>query len=140
MTYLKSFDQLNGKFKETTTKIKAQQLLLSGIREQIKNIKANDNRFFIVRWLSDPQELIDAKQKETTHKSALSQLLKTQKTLQNQIDDISSKISDLQEKHEQALNRCRPKPLRPTSAEQREEEMLKLRLKNIREKRNGNKN
>ena len=138
--YLKSFDELNGKFKQTTTSIKVQQLLLSGIREQIKKMKDNDNRSFLAKWLSELPELTTAKQKENTYSNTLSQLIKTQKTLQNQIDDISSKISDLQEKHEQALNRCRPKPLRPTSAEQREEEMLKLRLKNIREKRNGNKN
>ncbi len=138
--YLKSSDELNDKLKETTTSIKVQQLLLSGIREQIKKIKDNDNRFFLAKWLSELPELTTAKQKENTYSNTLSQLIKSQKELQNQINDISSNISDLKEKHEQALNRCRPKPLRPTSAEKREEEMLKLRLKNIREKRNGNKN
>ena len=138
--YLKSSDELNDKLKETTTSIKVQQLLLSGIREQIKKIKDNDNRFFLARRLSELPELTTAKQKEKTYSNTLSQLIKSQKELQNQINDISSNISDLKEKHEQALNRCRPKPLRPTSAEKREEEMLKLRLKNIREKRNGNKN
>ena len=138
--YLKKSEELSDKLKEKEESIKAQQLLLSGIREEIKNIKENDSRFFFVKWFSDPPGLTDAKENEATQSDILLQLKETQKTLNKQVSALRYKIKDLSKKHETALNRCQPKPLRPTSDEKHEEKILKLRKKIIMEKKNGNKN
>ncbi len=138
--YLKNYGALSAKWKMADANVTAQQVLLAKIRKQIQTIKDNDNRFFIAKWISDPPELTAAKNNEAAQNAKLSQLVKTQKALKDQVTTLSSKISDLSENHENDLKLCRPKPLRPTSEEKHEEEILKLRQKNIREKKNGNKN
>lgn len=127
--YLQDYGVLSEELKVADANVTAQLVLLSKTRKQIKTIKDNDNRIFFAKWFSDPPELTDVKEKETAQSATLSQLVKTQKALKDQVTAISSKISDLSEKHENELKQCRPKPLRPTSAEKHEEEILKLRQK-----------
>lgn len=138
--YLKELNDLSALLNETEVNIATKEALLSGIQKQIDKIKENDDRFFIARWISDPPDLTSAKEKEAAQSATLSQLVIKQMTLKDKVTALNSKISDLSENHENDLSRCRPKPLRPTSEEKHEEEILKLRQKNIMERKNGYKN
>ena len=137
---LKRIDELSEELKETEARITITDVQLSDIRTRIKSIKEKDKRFFITKWLSELPELSAAQKEEADQSTIRSRLMEAQNVLNKQIEGLKSKNAELEEKHEKDLKLCRPKPLRPTSAEKREEEMLKLRQKNIREKRNGNKN
>jgi chromosome segregation ATPase len=136
--YLKELEVLSAKLKETKVSVDTQKTILSDIKKQVKTIKENDDRFFIAKWFFDTRELTAAKEKETAQSAKLSELVKIQNVLKEQVTALNTKISDLSEKHENDLKRCHPKPLRPTSDEKHEEEILKLRQKNIRERKNGN--
>lgn len=138
--HIKKADKLSEILDETEENIKNQEKQLSNTRKKIQMILENDNRFFIVKLVFDPPELKAAKINEIAQKAALSQLQKERESLTKQISDLNSDISNLEKNHTNDLKWCRPKPLRPTSDEKHEEELLKLRQKNIKEKKNDNKN
>lgn len=117
------------------TECEAATSRVTAAENKVKKIKEGDDRFFLVKMFSDTPGLENAKKALLSEKKSLGELQKKKKDLSQVIDEIKKKIAELDKQHEKNLRRCKPRYLRPTAAEAREEKKLLFRKDEIEKRR-----
>lgn len=115
---------------------------ISSAEKKVKQIKDGDDRFFLVKMFSETPGLESARKAVTSLRRELTSTGKRKTELEKNAIETKNKIAELDKQHERDLRRCRPRCLRLTASEAREEKKLLLRKEEIekRRKEGGNEN
>ena len=104
---------------------------VSFAEKKVKQIKDEDDRFFLVRMFSETPGLDSARKKVSLLKKELAIIGNKKAEAEKKAAEIKSEIAELEKKHERDLRRCVPRILRPTTAEAREEKKLVYRKEEV---------
>ena len=108
---------------------------VSSAEKKVKQIKDEDDRFFLVRMFSETPGLDSARKKVSLLKKELAIIGNKKAEAEKKAAEIKSEIAELEKKHERDLRRCVPRILRPTTAEAREEKKLVYRKEEVEKRR-----
>lgn len=123
--------ELEEQLKSIVSECEAAASKVTLAERKIKKLINDDNRFFIVKMLSDTPGLENAKKALTSKRRILKEIQEEKKVAELAIADKKRKLSDLDKQHEKELRWCIPRPLRPTAAEANEEKKLRFRKEEI---------
>ncbi len=126
---------LEDKVKEFAAERNRKATEISATEKNVKQIKDKDDRFFLVKVFSETPGLEQARKVVNILKKELSVIEKTRAQSEKKIIETRKQISELDKQHEKDLRRCRPRVLRPTAAEDREEKKLLFRQAEIKKRR-----
>ena len=103
--------------------------------QKVKQIKNEDDRFFLAKVFSETPGLQEAKNTLALLKKNLAVTNQKKARKEDEIEEARKKISELDKQHDKDLRRCRPRALRPTASESKEEKKLLYRKAEIEKRR-----
>ena len=128
ITLEKNIKELEIEYGETAAKV-------SSAEKKVKIIKNKDNRFFLFKMFSEAPGLKLARKTMTSLKEEMALVSKKKSEIELKVAEEKNKIAKLDKQHEINLRRCKPRFLRPTAAEAREEKKLIYRKEEIEKRR-----
>ena len=122
-------------FKELETKCGEATKRISIAVKKVEKLKAEDDRFFLLKIVSDIPGMEEAEEMLSAKKKTLANLEDKRNSVAKLLSDAKKKMSDLDKQHEKDLSDLRPICLRPTYAEAIEEKKLIARKEEIEKRR-----
>ena len=117
---------LHKKYQEAEAVCSKCNLRVSLAMERLESSREADNRFVLVKLFSESSAVTTAKAELETAVTALAKAQETKESIKFQIDELEKEAETEAKAFDEEVNNCKPRYLRPTAAEQKEEKKLLL--------------
>ncbi len=118
---------LHKKHQEAETVCSKCEQRVSLAKRCLESSKEADNRFVLVKLFSESSAVTAAKDELEKAIAALAKAREAKKSIKLQIDKLEKEAEAEEKAFDEEVNNCKPRYLRPTTAEQNEEKKLLLR-------------
>ena len=130
--------ELHKKHKEAENVCSKCEQRVSSAKKRLESSNKSDNRFVLLKLFSESSAVTAAKDELEKALAALAKAQETKKSIKLLIDELEKEAEAEAKAFDEEVNNCKPRYLRPTTAEQNEEKKLLLLREDINQKHKEN--